>query len=508
MKPLNNKEENVMKNLGKYWIILMFLATNLWGGSVYATVNENQIIRGDLLLFTISVVGEESDSLPSIEIIEGFPVESILRDRTSSYEMINGKTKMIETLTTTFIIKPTKSIVIPAFQVRVDGKNHITKGIKVDVFKKGTKLEESKKYFLMEMKLNEAHVFLDEPLFLTVYFKQKKSIYVKSLEYKQPSFKGFFVKQVGKEKKYEKDGYAINEIKYLLSSKQVGHYILDGVHARVAQLYRIKQPEGWYADVEKWNEIKAKALRVDVLEVNVDHDMVGDYELGDKIDKLNVKPNKPVTLNIEISGEGNLEDFEDIEFDIPEVLVYASDAHRTSQNMGSKLTSRYQRTFTFVAEESFDIPSLSFKSFNKKRGKIELLKTKSYHVEVEQLLVPKVEPEVYNNIKETKTGLLLKKFTNKENLSLYLMGGLMFLLGILSTLFVQRSAFMFKRRSKRMGFNGVEALQILYPKMSDSVEVEEMVRKLYAIRSGKKNIVLDTELLARLVNRYRKIEDK
>ena len=44
-----------------------------------------------------------------------------------------------------------------------------------------------------------------------------------------------------------------------------------------------------------------------------------------------------------------------------------------------------------------------------------------------------------------------------------------------------------------------EALKILYSHMSDSAEIEAMVRKLYAKKNGDKSIIIDKKALNEMV---------
>jgi len=55
---------------------------------------------------------------------------------------------------------------------------------------------------------------------------------------------------------------------------------------------------------------------------------------------------------------------------------------------------------------------------------------------------------------------------------------------------------------KKFGFNYDEALQVLYPKMSQSPDVEAMVRQLYAIKQGDKSIQIDKKVLKAMLKHY------
>jgi hypothetical protein len=52
-------------------------------------------------------------------------------------------------------------------------------------------------------------------------------------------------------------------------------------------------------------------------------------------------------------------------------------------------------------------------------------------------------------------------------------------------------------------FKESEALKILYAHMSEDVEAEAMVRKLYAKKNGDKSVIIDKKVLKALVEKYK-----
>ena len=79
-----------------------------------------------------------------------------------------------------------------------------------------------------------------------------------------------------------------------------------------------------------------------------------------------------------------------------------------------------------------------------------------------------------------------------------------FVLGVLATLALKYlpNFVLPKLKFKNMSSKYEEALKVLYPKMGESQEVEEMVRKLYAIKRGDKSIEIDNKYLQKLVEQY------
>jgi hypothetical protein len=59
-----------------------------------------------------------------------------------------------------------------------------------------------------------------------------------------------------------------------------------------------------------------------------------------------------------------------------------------------KLQSRYIKSFVFISEHNFTIPSKILRVFNPKTNELTYLKTKAYFIEVDRLL------EIVNSRKE------------------------------------------------------------------------------------------------------------
>ena len=85
-----------------------------------------------------------------------------------------------------------------------------------------------------------------------------------------------------------------------------------------------------------------------------------------------------------------------------------------------------------------------------------------------------------------------------------ILGKMRVVLGALLLLLLQYLPRLYKKyHVKKNGFDGHEALQILYPHISKGFEVEEMVRKLYALKKGETEIKIDKKILKEMVEKYK-----
>ncbi len=500
----------MIRILGKKLCLLLLMGVTLYAGSIESTVDSHEIARGDSVLFSIIVVGEDSDPLPELKEIDGMKIEQITRNKGSDFVYVNGKSVMQHTTTITYEFKPKYNMTIPAFQVKVDGKIETSKAINLKVVEPIAGSKRKNKYFSLDMKLNKTKAYVGEAVVATVYFRQNMNIKLMELDYKKPPFSAFFSKQLEGEDTYKEGVYTVHELKYLLIPKKEGNIAIEPATAKVAQRVQERQEGGWFANVPKWSNIASPSPTLEVLPAPSSYDVGGDFTLTSSIDKKEVKANKPVNVTIELKGEGSLEDFAGIKFDIPDVTVYSNDAKIKSSYKDDKLISSYVQSFSFISDHDFTIPSKEIRVFNYKTGELKSLKTEVYSVKIkgsEQVKKPMSVVHTKNMVKKEREEVekvsILQKFENLP--PTFLLLSLTFLLGAMSSFFALYLVKLFssRNRAKKHAFNGHEALQILYPHIGENAEVEFIVRQLYAIKNGEKKVKLDKELLKELLNRYK-----
>lgn len=487
--------------LGSFLLFISFLSA----GSITATVDSTNVVEGDSVMLTLAVTGQDSAVIPDIEEISGEKVFNIQRRSSSNFVYVNGKSSMERTQLLMLEFRPTSDMTIPSFSVKVDGKVESTNAINIKILKPATGTKRATKDFALDIQVEKLKFYLGEPIVLNLYFKQRTNLNVMQIDYTAPAFKDFFSKQIGKGKTYRKGAFTIQELNYLLIAKKPGVLTLEPARARIAQRSRERQRGGWLVDVPKWTKISSPSLTLEVIEPIEKYDIVGKFKLTDSIDHKKVKANKPIVLRIELLGIGNLDDYDGINFDIPSVTMYSDDAKIESTLVAKTLQSRYQKSFVFISDHSFTIPSKEIHVYDYSTGKVKILRTKEYKIEVEQSKTAVTKPIVHSNTAmpiSTERTVYLRWY---EYIPSLLALFLAFVLGVFSTLALKYIPdFSFANwGKKRKSFNGEDALRVLYPKIGESKEVEEMIRKLYAIKRGEKGIEIDRNHLKRLVEKYK-----
>jgi hypothetical protein len=266
---------------------------------------------------------------------------------------------------------------------------------------------------------------------------------------------------------------------------------------------------GFFSDPPKWEQLISDSPKLNIKKPDGNFDVVGSYSLDDSVDIKEVKANKPVNLKIELKGEGSLDDYEGIEFDLAGVTIYSDDAKVDSKLLRDEFHSRYKKQFVFISDHDFIVPSKTIRAYNYKTGEIDELKTKEYHIKVKGVSKKLIAPTVYSksNIDNHSNSSSSENPTHniKWNVPPWFMLLGAFVLGIITTIVGWNIPSTFSKiifKKFRIGVD--EALAVLYPHMSKGAEVEEMVRKLYDKKQGEK-VEIDTKLLKSLLEKYREM---
>jgi len=474
----------------------------LSAGSFTATVDSTEVAKGDSVLLTLTVTGVDVDEIPDIPEIDGKKVLNIKRPPlVSNFVTVDGKSRMEKTHLMIMEFRPDSEMLIPSFSAMVDGEMKVTQPIKVKIVEPVEGMKRATKDFALDIKVEKSKFYLGEPIILHLYFKQRKHIDVMKIDYTPPAFKDFFSKEIGEKQSHDKGEFTVQEFTYQLIAKKSGTLTIESAKAKIGERLRVRQEGGWFLDTPKWTQIASSSLELEVLEVSQKHDLMGMYRLKESIDHQQVEANKPVTLRVELVGEGTLDDYEGITFEIPKVTIYSDEAKVESKLMGSKLQSHYQKSFVFIADHDFTIPSKTIEVYDYNTGELKRLTTKEYHIKVveeaaealssssvhTQSLVER-EPTTRSSLKQPTLLLLL----------------LTFALGVFVTLFFKHlpTSLFENLRFNRTKIKHEEALKILYPKIGESAEVEAMVRQLYAAKRGDKSVEIDRDHLEKLVEKY------
>ena len=112
---------------------------------------------------------------------------------------------------------------------------------------------------------------------------------------------------------------------------------------------------------------------------------VGEFQMNSSVDKRSVNQNEPVTLQMVIEGDGNIETLTHPAVpDLPDVKIYDSDTKSDFFKVEGLVAGKKTFEIIFVPKLAgpLEIPSLEFSFFNPKTEKYVTLKTESYKIDV------------------------------------------------------------------------------------------------------------------------------
>lgn len=498
-----------MRNLGKVLWVITLVSQIIWADGVEATVSSTEVVSGNTVELRIKAIGDDVE-FPDIQMIDGQSVIGTHSGSSSSYSYINGTMKSEHATTKTFTFVPDKNVAIPSYAVKIDGKRYNTQPIEIKVVKSNASLGQNSAMFSMQMRANKTKVMVGESLMVTVYFSLKNGVRLsQDIQYTPPSFPGFTVTDAGEKNAYIKGNYQVQEVRYLLTPQAEGNFTASPAYAKVGVADRSRRDIFGMTFGTKWKQAASNSLQIEVLPQVQESDLVGDFTINTTIDAQEVKANKPVNLTVKIEGKGNLESFEFPKYEIDGVTVYSDEAKVETKVVDGELYSSYSKSFAFISDEDFVIPARSFSVLRPKDTQLKSLTVNAYDITIKKSSTasassnkPDTNGVVQTNISqpEQTKEVVVEKEVEVKSVAWWMLAAA-FVLGMLFMSVLRWLPRVTRRTSSP--YSESEALKLLYGHMSEDVEIEEMVRKLYARKNGDKSVQIDKKVLKEMVHRVK-----
>jgi hypothetical protein len=513
-----SKGKKRMKKL-LFTLLIMYYAlfSLLNAASVKATVSNSEVVQGNMIQLKITATGNMAE-FPNIKKIGSAPVLGRHHGQNNSYTYINGKMKNIRTATLVLTFAPQKDMTIPSYSVNIDGTMYKTKPINIKIIKSTLPKSGNNAKFSLQLQSDKKSVVVGEPLLATVYFSLQNGVRLsENPQYNKPEFKGFFVKEVGNEKSYNEGKRQVTELRYMLIPQSEGNFTVGPATAKIGVADRNRRDMFGRFFGTTWVPIASNIINIEVKAKVQDSDLVGSFTMEQHIDSKNVKANKPVNLTVKITGEGSLEDFEFPNYEIDNVTVYSDDAKITTDLNNNTITSTYVKSFAFISDHDFEIPAKSISVYDTKLKTLKELTIPSYKISIKD--AKQLKSVAVSDLKENRgvvqTNLKIPEksmldsgepeVSIEKNITEWWMVILAFVSGMMVML-LSRYLPSFKMKTHSRNYSDAEALKILYPHMSRSSEIEEMVRKLYAKKNGNKNVVIDKQVLKEILDKIQTLK--
>ncbi|MDL2222237.1 BatD family protein [Parabacteroides sp. OttesenSCG-928-N08] len=376
----------------------------------------NAVVVGEQFRLTYSVNSEARDirvaELPDFDILMG-PTSSY----SSSTMISNGKTVHETSYTFTYILMAKKegTFNIPPASVKVKNSTYTSNALVVNVLPQDKKTEaeasnssqqrqaNGSESFVV-MSLSKRNVYEQEAILVSFKLYTTQAI-TNITQMKFPEFEGFLVQEIeipdlGQQKleNYQGKNYSTLLLKQaLLYPQRSGTLKIDegtfDVTIRVRTSQRVNSFFDdffdSYRNVSKTITSKGSSIEVKPLPAGKPASYggaVGDFKMEASISSNQVKANEAVTVNVKISGTGNVRLVKNPEvtfpndFDIYDPKVDVNTRTTTAGVTGSK-TIEYMAIPRYGGE--FEIPAIQFSYFDPKAGTYKTLSAGPYPLRVE-----------------------------------------------------------------------------------------------------------------------------
>ena len=327
----------------------------------------------------------------------------------SSVQWINGERTSSVTYTMSYVMVPkgVGTYTIGSASIEVDGKRYTTQPTKIEVREDNSATHQNesaesranrsvgKEDLLLRLELSSKSVYKGEPMraILRLY-SRAENIYTESS--KMPSFNGFWSQQVDieqgpfRETLNGKIYNAYNLAEYLLYPQQGGVLSVEPAELTVVVQVVMQSNRGFDPFFGGGHEVYnvRRALKTPEVKVQIKEfpagapasfaGAVGRYTIAHRLSSSEVSANSAVTLQLTISGSGNLNFIQAPELSLPasfELYDVKSEEKIQTNASGSVGYRRFDYPFIVRAEGDYEIAPVEFSYFDPDKKKYVTLAT-------------------------------------------------------------------------------------------------------------------------------------
>jgi len=460
-----------MKNLGK--IILFFLISlPLWAG-VNASVDKDQVTRGERVTLTLRVSdGGQQIDIPPLDELCGVNIEGRMQSRKEIFS--NGKHIQERSLMYEFM--PQRSCVIEPISFIVNGKEEKTEPINITVSKVAISRNEP---FIVELETDKKSVYVGEPFEMRVGFQARRNIDTLAESISLPENKNLWVKSEEKGRPFVKGEYAMRKNEYAIAAQQSGKLVLGPLRWDVKVRSQTKDYWGTWLAATKTRTIFSNELDIEVKALPEGINLVGQMNMDVSVNKSEVNAGEAVNVTIKVEGRANIEDIESFDIHVPGAQVFREEPKISHYLQEGKYFGTFTQKLALVAEHDFVIPSFELRYMDVESNSVKTIRTEAVDVKVlNASSLPKEEIKITRPQEEAVTAPSDEKsaLSSLQGTAL-LIGGI--ILGLVMSM-IPWKALLGKEKKKGtiQAKETKEVLQLLMSHMNQDKEVEELVQKL------------------------------
>ncbi len=403
----------------------------------FKAIAPEAVVMGQQFQLAFTVNAEAKDlriqEIPDFEILFGPSQSSAF-----STQFLNGKSTSETTFTFTYILMPKKegTFNIPPASVKVKNANYTSNALVIKVLPEDKAGEAAKTQgqsatsglasdeLFVQMQVSKRSVYEQEGFLVSV-----KLYSINGVEQlgnvKFPEFEGFLVQDIEMQnvqaslENYNNRNYRTYLLKQaVLYPQRSGKLTIEG--GRIDAQVRIRTQQrarSIFDDLFDGTQAVTKTLTINPVTIDVKplpsgkpvsfSGAVGEFSMSSSLTPTSLKTNEAVTLNLKISGSGNIKLIKNPEVTFPnDFELYdpkpTIDTKTTTAGVSGSKTIEYMAIPRFAGD--FEIPAVNFSYFDPKSGTYKTLSTESYKLHVEK-----------GEGGEGGAGPVVSNFSSKEN---------------------------------------------------------------------------------------------
>ncbi|WP_292662589.1 BatD family protein [Nitratifractor sp.] len=249
-----------------------------------------------------------------------------------------------------------------------------------------------------DLDLSRTEAYLGEPVLATFTLRYDRTMKVDRVDFPVPKLRDFSVEELNASAPLRRGTQRLRLYRYLLTPLKVGSLKIPPQTIEMA-----------YQDRENYRYIshtyRSPSRSLTVREVPGGLKLVGDYRMHMRSDANATTAGRPVHLELQIEGIGNLDFLPAYDLTIPGALVYPSEPKVTTRWLGgTKYRKRFTQRFTVVAERDIAVPPLTLRYFNLHTAIPEILRTAPLTIRVDN---PALRRERWRNAAFFFAGILV-----------------------------------------------------------------------------------------------------
>ncbi len=382
-------------------ILSFFISTFAYCANI--DVSKTQIVKGEEVVFSISANGKDV-KFPDISNIDDIQVQSGEVGQSSYKEtkIINGKMTNKNTITQTksYVFYPDKSVTIPVMTIQVDGKEQYTKPVHIEVLNQSDM--KNKIPYSVDLSVDKNEIFVTQSLKLKITLKIDERLKPQDLRLGFDELSDFWQEKEPIKNTFQSNGYNIHELTYYISPLKDGNITIKP--ARISIGFASKYNDifsSFMGNNLEYKTIASNSLKLRVKPLPDDAQAVGDFSLNVSVDKNETDANKPINLNIQIQGKGNLNSIKGFKPDIKGVVSYEDKPNISSDTSDGVFKSKFSQKIALVSSSDFVIPAFSFTYLDAVSKQIKTIKSEQINIKI-------------NNAKILKSQIITPKMQNTQ----------------------------------------------------------------------------------------------